>query len=116
MVPAFSLRESLEAWLTAKGWRFRLFSQEFHSLAVTAQPPREGAREGASVFLEFSWKLKNGALAPLRSSGSRTKVSSKKGRFKETAMLKKAGLKRVHTGERVVTSNGKVCRVYEWLP
>ena len=31
-------------------------------------------------------------------------------------MLKRAGLKRFDTGERIVTSNGKSFRVYEWLP
>ena len=35
---------------------------------------------------------------------------------RETAMLKRAGLKRVDTGERILTSNGKTFRVYEWLP
>jgi RHS repeat-associated protein len=35
---------------------------------------------------------------------------------RETAMLKRAGLKRADTGERIVTSNGKSFRVYEWLP
>ena len=35
---------------------------------------------------------------------------------RETAMLKRAGLKRVDTGQRIVTSNGKTFRVYEWVP
>jgi RHS repeat-associated protein len=35
---------------------------------------------------------------------------------KETAVLKRAGLHRVDTGQRIIASNGRIFRVHEWLP